>query len=60
MGTILTKTRLLAKMLMKVTSLVRKQSFMWRALSKCHLKMATKTKWIARMAGTFIMEDIML
>ena len=52
MGTILTKTRLLAKMLMKVTSLVRKQSFMWRALSKCHLKIATKTKWIARMAGT--------
>ena len=59
MGTILTKTRLLAKMLMKVTSLVRKQSFMWRALSKCHLKIATKTKWTARMAGT-CKEDIVL
>ena len=51
-GTILTKTRLLAKMLMNVTRLVRKQSFMWRALSKCHLKIATKTKWTARITGT--------
>ena len=51
-GTILTKTRLLAKMLMNVTRLVRKQSFMWRALSKCHLKIATKTKWTERITGT--------
>ena len=51
-GTILTKTRLLAKMLMNVTRLVRKQSFMWRALSKCHLNIATKTKWTERIIGT--------
>ena len=51
-GTILTKTRLLAKMLMNVTRLVRKQSFMWRALSKCHLKIATKTKCTERINGT--------
>ena len=57
-GTILTKTKLLAKMLMNVTRLVRKQSFMWRALSKCHLKIATKTKWTERITGTCT-EDVL-